>query len=545
MGRIVSLATAQAMAAFDPGGQETYWLYNALDTTGTREIWDNLHPRLTPNQARTYAFERGLQAPALSMMRRAVRVNEYKRNEMTKELRKEITRDERILAKLPQVVSVWDVLENDTGNCTLAPARSDGTPGKHSWPRGVEPQHSFCKRCGTTRQKLKVFNPGSVPQKMHLFYDLHHVSPMTNKTGKVSTDGDVLDRIGRLRTDLRPLTDAINGLQDKNKQLGSLSARLTPDGRYPSSFNIGAAWTGRQSSSKNPFGLGGNLQNWAPRHRGVAEADHDKDMGYADYMQGESNIVAHLSGDERYLEAHLGGDVHTYVTRYVWPDMPWTGDLAKDKKIAKQLPEWDPVEGHDFRFQCKRIQHGSNYGLTPQGISMIAHIPLLQAKRAYANYMDEFEGIPLWHKDTRRRVEEHETIVNPLGREWTPFGRPWDKRTFRQALAFLPQSLLADVDNIAMWRVWYYLEEHGVELLAQVHDALLHQYPVGRLDLERGLLQLMKIPVPITDIHGKTRIMTIGVESATGKNWGHHSADNPRGIAEAAVADYLKDHPLI
>lgn len=261
-------------------------------------------------------------------------------------------------------------------------------------------------------------------------------------------------------------------------------------------------------------------------------------------MQGESNLVAHLSGDERYIAAHLGGDVHTFVTRFVWPDMDWTGDLKLDKKIAKQLPPWDPVEGHDYRFQCKRIQHGGNYGLTPEGISMIAHIPRSAARRAYENYMTEFPGIADWQASVQYRVKNELPLVNPLGFSITLLGRPWDKHTFRQGLAFGPQSTLAMIENIALWRVWYYLEEHGVYLMAQVHDALLGEYPEGRQDLARLLLKHMSIPVAVTDIHGKERIMNIGVEAAIGKNWGHVSKDNPKGIDEAPIAAYLKEHPL-
>ncbi len=343
---------------------------------------------------------------------------------------------------------------------------------------------------------------------------------------------------------MAPLCRAILAVRDKQKQLGSLAAKLTPDGRYPSSFNVGAAWTGRFSSSKNPFGLGGNLQNVAPKHRRVFIADPGMEIGYADYMQGESNIVAHLSGDPKYIEAHRLGDVHTYVTRYVWPELPWTGDLAKDKKIAKQNPPWDLAEGHDYRFQCKRIQHGSNYGLTPFGISMIAQIPLSEAKRAYNSYMTEFDYIPAWQAWVRSQVLEHKPLSNALGRPWLPFGRPWDKHTWRQALSFLPQSLLADIDDIALYRVWLDLEEQEVQLLAQVHDALLHQFPKGHYDLEREVLKRMQIPVPITDYRGNTRIMTIGVETATGANWGHISPDNKLGIDEGPMANYMKEHPL-
>lgn len=535
MGSILDLAQAQQL----PKGMLKDWAYNSLDNTGTREIADVLLGELNARQQRTYAFERALQAPAISMMMRGVRVDVPRRDAMIRELKQELKKDDKSLASLPDLVERWDGTELVTGLC---PAN----PGKHHrWPRGVaDSPDKHCKLCGASRVVPKAFNANSPDQSHHLFYNLYGFEPLTNKKGEVSTDDDTLTRLGKKHPEVKPITDAILAIRDKKKQLGSLAAKLSSDGRYHSTFNVGAAWTGRFSSSKDPFGRGGNLQNWAPRHRRALLADPGFDLGYADYMQGESNIVAHLSGDAKYLEAHLGGDVHTYVTRYVWPELPWTGDLKKDKKIAKQLPPWDQVEGHDYRFQCKRIQHGSNYGLTPYGISMIAQIPLKQAEKAQLNYFDEFEGIPAWQMDIKKKVENHEVLVNPLGREWQPFGRSWDKHTWRQALSFLPQSLLADIDDIAAWLIWYELEEQEVYLLAQVHDALLHEYPEGRLDLEREALKRMCIPVPVTDIRGHTRVMVIGVESAVGKNWGHKRDDNPKGIDEEPIERYLKEHPL-
>lgn len=530
----LSLEEAKAL----PQGQMKDWAYNALDCTGTREVFDVLKPHLTPATAKTYSFEKALQGPAMSMMLRGVRIDRVKRDQMITELKRELVKDEKGISNIEAITNVWDGTELETGFCPADFGK------RHKWPKGEPDETRHCAKCGVARQKVKPFEANSSAQSQHLFYDLLGIPPMENKKGDVSTDDDVLNRIGKKYPALRIITDAILAVRDKNKQLGSLSARLSSAGRYPSSFNVGAAWTGRFSSSKNPYGLGGNLQNVAPRHRRVFIADPGMEIGYADYMQGESNIVAHLSGDPKYIEAHRLGDVHTYVTRYIWPELPWTGDLKLDKKIAKQNPPWDLAEGHDYRFQCKRIQHGSNYGLTPFGISMIAEIPLAAAKNAYERYMSEFDYIPAWQDWVRGQVHDHRPLVNPLGRTISLFGRSWDKGTWRQGLAFLPQSLLADINDIALIRAWLVLEEEGLQLLAQVHDALLHQYPAGDYALERRLLQLMRIPIPVTDFQGTTRIMTIGVETATGKNWGHVSKDNPYGIDEAPMEKYLHANPI-
>lgn len=520
MAVIVDLAQAKTL-----NGQLKAWAYCALDATGTREIADNLLPRLTPAQLRTYNFEKAQQGPAVAMMLRGVAVDTQKRAAMINQLKREQVKDLRNLQKLPGIAGVWNKMEKDTGSCPAELGK------KHNWhPRGGDPKEQTCKRCGAPRLKLAPFNPGSSAQKKHLFYTLHKVKPMKNKTGEISTDDDVLDRIGKKHPELAHITDAIRDLQDKNKQLQTLNGKLTPDNRYPSTFNVGTAWTGRFSSSKNPFGLGGNLQNITERLRVSFIADPGYLLGYADLKQAESNAVAHLAGDQVYIDAHKSGDVHTFVTRLVWPNMPWTGDLKKDKKIAKQLPEWDNVEGHDYRFQAKRIQHGSNFGLTPQGISMIAKIPLNEARSAQMNYFKEFPFIRQWQNKEAADIRAHKPLVNMLGREIVLFGRPNDPHTLKQGYAFKPQSTVADLLNLAMILVFLELEPQGVQLLAQVHDALLFQFPRDRLDLAIKVAHMMEIPIPIGE-----RVMVIESELAVGSNWGHASDNNPHGLKEVEI----------
>jgi hypothetical protein len=45
-------------------------------------------------------------------------------------------------------------------------------------------------------------------------------------------------------------------------------------------------------------------------------------------------------------------------------------------------------------------------------------------------------------------------------------------------------------------------------------------------------MELMSVPVPVTDIYGVTRIARIETEAAVGLNWGHKSDDNPNGLVE-------------
>jgi hypothetical protein len=201
-------------------------------------------------------------------------------------------------------------------------------------------------------------------------------------------------------------------------------------------------------------------------------------------------------------------------------------EMVKRVAASSQNPPWAPAAGHNYRFQSKRIQHGCNYGLEPFGISMIARIPLREAKRAYEGYHEEFPGIKgNFHAQIRARVEQSLPLVSPIGREITLLGRPWDGHTFKQGLAAIPQSLCVDVLNVGMYRVWKQHDPERVQLIAQVHDAIFGQVRADRVEeLAPEILKLMEVPVPING-----RMMTIPVEISFGKNWGKGSEDNPGG----------------
>lgn len=522
MGLTVGIEEAQQLR-----GQLRHWAYNALDVTGTLEIAEVLLPRLDDKAQRTYAFERACQSPAITMMRRGVRVDTVARSEAITELKRDLRKASGAIDKLPIVAEVWDGTELETGFCPKGDLTPSGNLQRHKWPRGVDDDDPAkkCERCGCSRKKRQPFNANSPPQTDHLLHDLFGLKRMRNKKGEFSCDEFVLESLGRKNPKYKSVTGAILKVRGLKKQIGFLNSKLSADGRFHSSFNVGAAWTGRWSSSKDPFGRGGNLQNVAERHRHMFVADAGMKLCYADLEQAESRTVAYVAGDEAYIEAHLTGDVHTAVCRLVWPELPWTGDIKEDKKVANINPEWDQAPGHGYRFQAKRIQHGLNYGLTPQGVSAWAHIPLNAAKEIYNRYFSQFPYIKEWQAKMARLVAEQEELENPLGRTCRLFGRPWDGHTVKQALAFIPQSTVADVINLSIWQVWKECDPDPIQLLAQVHDAIFCQYRIEAEEVALNALRdIMTIEVPIGE-----RVMVIPVEVAVGQNWGKKNTDPEKG----------------
>lgn len=528
MAKVVNLEEAQTAT-----GQLRHWLYNAMDCIGTREVFDTLLPRLDEDTSRTYAFERALQAPLMTMARRGVLVDVESRKEAVQRLEKEARAIAKAINAMPLVIEYWDGVLKVTGACK----KSTRKDGKHVWEKGVEDTPKrLCTCCGTARFAPSPFNPGSDDQAMRLFYGLLGIKEMKNKAKKVSVDDDVLERMGAKNERVRPICEAIRNYRGVKKQVGFLNARLTADNRFKSSISSGP-WTGRLSSSKYLGYYGGNLQNIAEQNRFIFIADPGMELCYADLQKAESHVVSYLAGDEKYIEAHEGPyDTHTFVTRLCWPDLPWTGDPKEDKKFSStQNPPWDLAEGHDWRFQGKRIAHAKNIGQTPQGTAMVAHISLPVARAMHAAHRAAFPYISAYQDHVRLSVVNQEAQINPLRRKVHLFGRPKDDGTWRQALAFRQQSPVADVINIGLWHVWNELDGKGVELLAQVHDALLFQFPKGEYEYVRRVIEIMSMPMEVEDYRGNKRTITIGVDAKCGLNWGKQGPSNPHGLHDIEV----------
>src|SRR5690606_6812964 len=144
---------------------------------------------------------------------------------------------------------------------------------------------------------------------------------------------------------------------------------------------------------------------------------------------------------------------------------------------------------------------------TPFGMAMIAHIPVEAAREAQQRYFRAFPGIQEWQRYIIGRVERQLPLRNPFGRVIRLIGRPRDPHTHKQGLAFGPQSGIAELLNAALWRVWRRFDPELIQVLAQVHDAILGQYLEEREDEAlRALKECMEMSFPVTDIHGVTRI---------------------------------------
>ena len=225
----------------------------------------------------------------------------------------------------------------------------------------------------------------------------------------------------------------------------------------------------------------------------------------------------------------------------IWPDLEWAGELEVDRYMCDSQM-FDSL--HSYRHMAKSSGHATNYYASAQTLARNNKVSVGLMESFKANYLGRFNGVAKWHQKVAQELGTTGTITTPLGRKRQFFGRLNDDSTLREAIAFVPQSVIADVLNMALLKVWTTLQVQQplVEVLAQVHDAILFQYDEEREDeVIPHALSLMEIPV---EINGRT--MLVPVEAKIGYDWRTMHKYGSHALAKLSrrSSDFL-DRPIL
>lgn len=485
------------------------------------DLLSAITPQLNPADTEvTYKFSRAMLGPALAMMRRGVLVNEAFRLPFVEELSVKYSKLERLSREYSSAIF-------------------------HDWEN---------------------FNPNSTDQLAKYFYEGLGIEPFYSykaKTRKPSVDEDSLEKIIEGYPIGEPMARCILAMRETKKRLDVLRYGIDPDGRLRTFYDVGGTRTGRWASRQSVHDTGGNLQNWEKRMRELIVPDPGYVMFDCDLEQAESRAVAYLAGDDAYISACENGDLHTDVACGVFQVEP------------RRVNEDAPGLSFSYRHMAKVSGHGTNYLLTPTSLARYNKIPVAQASKFQALYkglevpiasavrwgwcdanggvIDQdfagrievnkrrevikvngnFPGIAAWQEETTRRVKEDGYLVTPLGRKRQFWKRLNDDKTIREAVAFVPQSLIGDLLNIGLWRIWHELElgNHpavkpgDIQILMQVHDSVVGQIKKEKVDLILPLvLQCLTNPVPV---NGRT--MVVPASAKVGMNWREVVTDKDTG----------------
>ena len=330
-----------------------------------------------------------------------------------------------------------------------------------------------------------------------LFEELGLPVRKKTKTG-YSTNAEVLESL-RLE---HPIIEQILAYRLwsklKSTYLDGIAGLIRTDtGRVHTNFNQTVTATGRLSSS-DP-----NLQNIPVRTEEgrMIRALFEPGEGYdcllsADYSQIELRLLAHMSGDENFIDAFKRGqDIHARTAAEVF---------------GIPLEEVTP----ELRRHAKAVNFGIVYGISDFGLARNLHISRKEAGDYISRYFTRYPGVRAFMDKVVAEAHETGYVTTMFGRRRelpAIKSRNFNQRMLAERMAMNTpiQGTAADVIKLAMIAAYRKLREAGLKsrILLQVHDELVLEVKESELETVQAILHeamehVVSLSVPLSiDVH--------------------------------------------
>lgn len=348
----------------------------------------------------------------------------------------------------------------------------------------------------------ETFNINSPKQLGVILFEKIGLTPIKKTKTGYSTAADVLEKLEH--------EHEIIALILLYRQLGKLNStyveglqkEIHTDGKIHTRFQQALTTTGRLSSI-NP-----NLQNIPIRleeGRKIREAFVPSHEGWklfaADYSQIELRVLAHISEDEKLIDAfQRGADIHTETAMNVF-------HVSREEVDS------------NMRRAAKAVNFGIIYGISDYGLSQNLNISRPEAKKFIDTYLHTFEGVKRYMDKSIEIAKKRgyaETLMNR--RRYLPDlnSSSFNIRSFaeRTAMNTPIQGSAADIIKRAMIDMNARLKEEGLQakMLLQVHDELIFEAPEEEIEiLEKIVPEVMEQTIQLR--------VPLKVDSASGASW--------------------------
>jgi DNA polymerase-1 len=324
------------------------------------------------------------------------------------------------------------------------------------------------------------FNINSPKQLRKILFDKLKLKPIKKGKTGASTDEETLRSLSR-EHDLPKLILKYRELSKiKTAYLQGLLNSIDPrDSKIHTSFNQTITQTGRLSCS-NP-----NLQTIPIRsqlgkniRRAFVPSEENMVFISADYSQIELRILAHLSREQKLIEAfRTGKDIHRHTASLIFG-----------------VPE--DVVSNQMRDIAKTVNFGIIYGISSFGLSKQLNLPVEEASRFIKFYFQLYPGVKTYIEKTIVEAREKEFVKTLFNRiRYIPEINSPDPnlRSFGERLAINTpiQGSAADMIKKAMVELDREITKKrlNAHLLLQIHDELLLEADKENLDL---IIKLIK-----------------------------------------------------
>jgi DNA polymerase-1 len=319
------------------------------------------------------------------------------------------------------------------------------------------------------------FNIGSPKQLGEVLFERLSIPPVRKTKTGYSTDAKVLQQLAIEH----PIAERVITYRELTKLQGTyidgLLKLIGDDGRIHSTLNQTTTATGRLSSDSP------NLQNipvrteLGARIRDAFTASPGRRLVVADYSQIELRILAHMTREPALVESFVSGeDIHTRTASEVF-----------DVRMQSVTPE--------LRRRAKMVNFGILYGISGFGLaSRLGNVHPAEAERYIKRYFEAHPKVTEFIQETLEEAEELGYATTLFGRRrYVPELRNSNKnvRKLGERIAFNArvQGTAADIIKVAMVDLQPRLRSVEADMIMQVHDELVFDVDVDRVDYVAAL----------------------------------------------------------
>lgn len=335
-----------------------------------------------------------------------------------------------------------------------------------------------------------------------LFFKLNLPPVKKTKTG-LSTDEEVLEK---LKEDGAEIAKAILEYRKlaklKNTYVDAIPKLRDENNRVHTTFNQIGTTTGRLSSS-DP-----NLQNIPVKtdegikiRQGFIAEKGSILMGI-DYSQIELRVLAQLSGDENLRAAYQNNmDLHSLTARKIF-------ELSENDEVTREQ-----------RIIAKTINFSIIYGKTAFGLAKELGITQREASEYIERYFNQYPRVKEFEKEIVEFTEKNGYTETLFGRRRIIEGinsknKNIKSQAERMAVNSVIQGTAAEVLKQVMIEIYRYIKDKaGISLLLQVHDELIFEISLDRLEEYReNIEKIMKECVKFDSV-------PLEINTNIGVNW--------------------------
>ncbi|MCO8194371.1 DNA polymerase I [Anaerofustis sp. NSJ-163] len=312
------------------------------------------------------------------------------------------------------------------------------------------------------------FNVNSTKQLGHVLFEKLNLPVIKKTKTGYSTNIEVLEKL----KDHHPIIPLIIELRQVSKLnstyvKGFVTLIDRKEDKIHSTFNQTITTTGRISSS-NP-----NLQNIPVRtnegriiRKVFIPSKEGNVLVDADYSQIELRVLAHISSDEKLINAFKNNeDIHARTASEVF------GVNIED--VTSEM-----------RSRAKAVNFGIVYGISDFGLSKDLNISRKNAKEYIDTYLAKYPNVSKYMKDIVEFAKENGYVTTMFNRRRyinEIHSKNFNVRSFgeRTALNTPIQGSAADIIKLAMINVESEIKKRNLKskLILQVHDELIIDAP--------------------------------------------------------------------